>query len=123
MCSDAAVKQLILSLDERNRFIIIDLDETHLLISPDQIDWLRAELDVEVSFPFLFRSSVIKTSNENPCHASCHGDNSSRKTPIRSKHSPTVASRLPPHSPHQTLLDFYTISIYPSPLLSKIPPE
>lgn len=49
MRSDAAVKQLILSLDERNRFIIMDLDETHLLISPDRIDWLRAELEVEVS--------------------------------------------------------------------------
>lgn len=47
--SDAAVKQLILSLDERNRFIIMDLDETHLLISPDRIDWLRSELEVEVS--------------------------------------------------------------------------
>lgn len=47
--SDAAVKQLILSLDERNRFIIMDLDDTHLLISPDRIDWLRAELEVEVS--------------------------------------------------------------------------
>ncbi|CBQ73744.1 related to TFB5-component of general transcription and DNA repair factor TFIIH [Sporisorium reilianum SRZ2] len=45
---DAAVKQLILSLDERNRFIIMDLDDTHLLISPDRIDWLRAELDVEL---------------------------------------------------------------------------
>lgn len=43
------MKQLILSLDERNRFIIMDLDETHLLISPDRIDWLRSELEVEVS--------------------------------------------------------------------------
>ena len=51
MRSDAAVKQLILSLDERNRFIIMDLDETHLLISPDRIDWLRAELEVEVRTP------------------------------------------------------------------------
>ncbi|SPO26531.1 related to TFB5 - component of general transcription and DNA repair factor TFIIH [Ustilago trichophora] len=45
---DAAVKQLILSLDERNRFIIMDLDETHLLISPDRIDWLRSELEIEL---------------------------------------------------------------------------
>ncbi len=50
VCSDAAVKQLILSLDERNRFIIMDLDDTHLLISPERIDWLRSELELEVSF-------------------------------------------------------------------------
>lgn len=49
VCSDAAVKQLILSLDERNRFIIMDLDDTHLLISPERIDWLRSELELEVS--------------------------------------------------------------------------
>ncbi|SPO45640.1 related to TFB5 - component of general transcription and DNA repair factor TFIIH [Moesziomyces antarcticus] len=45
---DAAVKQLILSLDERNRFIIMDLDDTHLLISPERIDWLRSELELEL---------------------------------------------------------------------------
>lgn len=50
--SDAAVKQLILSLDERNRFIIMDLDDTHLLVSPDRVDWLRAELEIEVSIHF-----------------------------------------------------------------------
>ncbi|KAJ9477821.1 General transcription and DNA repair factor IIH subunit TFB5 [Pseudozyma hubeiensis] len=45
---DAAVKQLILSLDERNRFIIMDLDDTHLLVSPDRVDWLRSELEIEL---------------------------------------------------------------------------
>ncbi|GAC75081.1 hypothetical protein PANT_14c00027 [Moesziomyces antarcticus T-34] len=45
-----ATYMLILSLDERNRFIIMDLDDTHLLISPERIDWLRSELELEVSF-------------------------------------------------------------------------
>lgn len=49
--SDPAVKQLILSIDERSRFIILDLDDTHLLISPERIDWLRTELEMEVSDP------------------------------------------------------------------------
>ncbi|PWZ00314.1 nucleotide excision repair, TFIIH, subunit [Testicularia cyperi] len=45
---DAAVKQLILSIDERSRFIIMDLDDTHLLVSPDRIVWLRSELELEL---------------------------------------------------------------------------
>lgn len=53
--SDPAVKQLILSIDERSRFIILDLDDTHLLISPERIDWLRTELEMEVRI-FLLQS-------------------------------------------------------------------
>lgn len=42
--SDAAVKQILLQLDEnagRRRFIIADLDETHVLISPDAVERVR----------------------------------------------------------------------------------
>ncbi|GAA5863727.1 hypothetical protein JCM3774_001230 [Rhodotorula dairenensis] len=45
---DAAVKQILLQLDEnsgRRRFIIADLDETHVLISPDAVERVRAELE------------------------------------------------------------------------------
>ncbi|KWU46067.1 hypothetical protein RHOSPDRAFT_32547 [Rhodotorula sp. JG-1b] len=46
--ADAAVKQILLQLDEnagRRRFIIADLDETHVLISPDAVERVRVELE------------------------------------------------------------------------------
>ncbi|CEH18040.1 nucleotide excision repair tfiih subunit [Ceraceosorus bombacis] len=45
---DPAVKQLILAINERVRFVIQDLDETHLLISTDKVEWMRIELDSEL---------------------------------------------------------------------------
>jgi len=42
--SDPAVKQILLQLDEnagRQRFIIADLDETHVLISPDSVERVK----------------------------------------------------------------------------------
>ncbi|BGP02050.1 TFIIH basal transcription factor complex TTD-A subunit [Rhodotorula toruloides] len=45
---DPAVKQILLQLDEnagRHRFIIADLDETHVLISPDAVERVKDELE------------------------------------------------------------------------------
>lgn len=42
---DSTVKQLILNLDEKNKFVISDLDETHLLIQSSWVDFLKVELD------------------------------------------------------------------------------
>lgn len=47
--SDAAAKQLIISLDERgDHFIIQDLDETHLLVDSTKVEDLRALLEEEL---------------------------------------------------------------------------
>lgn len=46
--SDAAVKQLILTIDEQMPCIIMDLDETHLLVNPDLLDALHQQLETEV---------------------------------------------------------------------------
>ncbi|BGP57031.1 hypothetical protein JCM8202_004531 [Rhodotorula sphaerocarpa] len=45
---DPAVKQILLQLDEnagRPRFIISDLDETHVLIAPASVERVRQELE------------------------------------------------------------------------------
>ena len=46
---DPAMKQFLLFLDEKlklgSRFIIQDLDETHLFISVDVVDQLKAQID------------------------------------------------------------------------------
>lgn len=43
--SDPAVKQILLQLDEENRsnrrFVIADLDETHVLISPEAVERVK----------------------------------------------------------------------------------
>ncbi|GAA96045.1 uncharacterized protein L969DRAFT_96767 [Mixia osmundae IAM 14324] len=46
---DAAVKQIILQLDERDKFIIADLDETHLLVATERVEDIKAMLDVEAT--------------------------------------------------------------------------
>ena len=45
--SDATTKQTILYINEmnQNRFVIKDLDDTHLLIQPEWIPFVREELD------------------------------------------------------------------------------
>ncbi|GAA6064085.1 hypothetical protein JCM10212_003443 [Sporobolomyces blumeae] len=48
---DPAVKQILLQLDENNsfgRFIIADLDDTHLLIQGDHLDRVQHELELEL---------------------------------------------------------------------------
>lgn len=49
--SDAACKQLILQLNDTSthKFVIEDLDETHLLVAPSRVDELRVLLEAEVS--------------------------------------------------------------------------
>ena len=46
---DPAMKQFLLYLDEHlklgSRFIIQDLDETHLFISSDVVEQLKAQID------------------------------------------------------------------------------
>jgi TFIIH basal transcription factor complex TTD-A subunit len=46
---DPAMKQFLLFLDDKlklgSRFIIQDLDETHLFISVDVVDQLKAQID------------------------------------------------------------------------------
>lgn len=46
--SDPAVKQLLVNMDEKQSFIIQDLDDNHLLIKADEEDRVRKELDAEV---------------------------------------------------------------------------
>lgn len=56
--SDPAMKQFLLHLDETNklgkRFIIQDLDDSHLFISSDIIESLQSKIDDlmdQISFP------------------------------------------------------------------------
>lgn len=46
--SDSAVKQILLSMNEKDPFIIEDLDEYHLIIKADEEYRVRKELEVEV---------------------------------------------------------------------------
>lgn len=47
--SDPAVKQILLQLDETTaRFIIQDLDATHLLIKPQEEERVRQQLEAEL---------------------------------------------------------------------------
>ncbi|KAM0790611.1 hypothetical protein ACM66B_004475 [Microbotryomycetes sp. NB124-2] len=48
---DPAVKQILLQLDEqqeRDKFIIQDLDDTHLLVSGDKLEWVKQQLEQEL---------------------------------------------------------------------------
>lgn len=51
--SDSAVKQILLTLDERpgQSFMIEDLDEFHVLIRADEEQRVRRELETEVRHP------------------------------------------------------------------------
>ncbi|KAI8053745.1 nucleotide excision repair TFIIH subunit [Syncephalis plumigaleata] len=42
---DSTVKQIILHINETRRFIIEDLDETHVFVDASSVSMLRAELD------------------------------------------------------------------------------
>ena len=46
---DPAMKQFLLHLDEKfilgSKFIIQDLDETHLFIAPEVLDMLKSQID------------------------------------------------------------------------------
>lgn len=45
VCSDATMKQYLLFLDKEHRFIIKDLDETHLLVDAAQADFIKRKMD------------------------------------------------------------------------------
>ncbi|KAF9240002.1 hypothetical protein BU15DRAFT_46131 [Melanogaster broomeanus] len=46
--SDSAVKQILLAMNEKDPFIIEDLDEYHLVIKADEEYRVRRELDAEL---------------------------------------------------------------------------
>lgn len=56
--SDSAVKQILLSMNERNPFIIEDLDDFHLVIKADEEYRVRSELEAEVWTSFRHPSSL-----------------------------------------------------------------
>lgn len=51
--SDPAVKQILLTMNEKQSFIIEDLDDSHLLIKADEEYRVRRELEAEVSGLFI----------------------------------------------------------------------
>ena len=48
--SDSAVKQILLTMNEKQPFIIEDLDDHHLVIKADEEWRVRKELEQEVRF-------------------------------------------------------------------------
>ena len=55
--SDSAVKQILLTMNEKDPFIIEDLDEYHLVIKADDEYRVRRELDAEVRSGILMMHS------------------------------------------------------------------
>lgn len=53
-CSDAAVKQILLSLNEKQSFIIEDLDDFHVVIKADEEYRVRKQLENEVRHAGVF---------------------------------------------------------------------
>ncbi|PKI85977.1 hypothetical protein MVES_000080 [Malassezia vespertilionis] len=47
---DVAVKQMILAIDEHTPCIVMDLDETHVLVNTKMLDTLLEMLETEVRF-------------------------------------------------------------------------
>ena len=47
-CSDSAVKQILLTMNEKEGFIIEDLDDFHVVIKADDEYRVRRELEAEV---------------------------------------------------------------------------
>lgn len=46
--SDPAAKQIILALNDQVRVLIRELDDTHLIVQTERVDWIRSELEKEV---------------------------------------------------------------------------
>lgn len=53
LACDVAVKQMILAIDERMPCIIMDLDDTHMLVNSKMVEQLRTMLEAEVRGPAL----------------------------------------------------------------------
>jgi len=51
--SDSAVKQILITMNEKDPFIIEDLDDYHLVIKADDEYRVRKELEAEVNPVFL----------------------------------------------------------------------
>ena len=49
--SDVAVKQMILAIDEHTPCIVMDLDETHVLVNSSMVETLQGLLEAEVRAP------------------------------------------------------------------------
>ena len=66
--SDSAVKQILVTLDERpgQSFIIEDLDEFHVLIRADEEQRVKRELEAEVC-PFSSTSSNFPSFPNGKC--------------------------------------------------------
>ncbi|EIM84008.1 uncharacterized protein STEHIDRAFT_40358, partial [Stereum hirsutum FP-91666 SS1] len=48
LCSDSAVKQILLTMNEKQSFIIEDLDDFHIVIKADEEWRVRRELEAEL---------------------------------------------------------------------------
>ena len=61
--SDSAVKQILLTMNERDNFIVEDLDDFHVIIKADEEYRVRKQLEVEVrphtQFNRLFRDIAL----------------------------------------------------------------
>ena len=64
---DPAMKQFLLHLDEKfllgSKFIIQDLDDTHLFISPDVLEMLKSQIDDlmdKISVPIVEGKEALK---------------------------------------------------------------
>ena len=64
---DPAMKQFLLHLDEKfilwSKFIIQDLDETHLFIAPEVLDMLKSQIDElmdKISVPLVEGKESLK---------------------------------------------------------------
>jgi TFIIH basal transcription factor complex TTD-A subunit len=52
--SDSAVKQILLTMNERDNFIVEDLDDFHIIIKADEEYRVRKQLELEVRRDFSF---------------------------------------------------------------------
>ena len=59
--SDSAVKQILLTMNEKQSFIIEDLDDHHVVIKADEEWRVRRELEAEVCQPCLSPASPYRT--------------------------------------------------------------
>ena len=58
--SDVAVKQMILAINEHMPCIIMDLDETHVLVNERMVDQLHVMLEAEVCVLRVYLTLVWK---------------------------------------------------------------
>ncbi|KAH8915244.1 nucleotide excision repair, TFIIH, subunit [Atractiella rhizophila] len=69
LSSDSAVKQLLLQMDDEraaqgySRFVIHDLDDNHVLISADMVDFIKDQLMLELEKnTFHVETAILKSS-------------------------------------------------------------